>query len=172
MFKRAPRRESTDLVDGGHTTNAVNLIASTAAAVTAFVPRKVDIKLGHDSIVQVDTQLYPTVGDIMEYIQKTTMPTHKCPSSTPVAPGSPVGNRGDSGNSQVTESPGSNGSSRYASSYSQEGWMKAIDGDISKKLCLFEVGGNISKRCLSDEKALFSNLFALNPSASWVVEFR
>ncbi|XP_075265766.1 rho GTPase-activating protein 18-like, partial [Convolutriloba macropyga] len=190
LFRRANanRRESSDLVDGHHHhhhhhhhhthPSAVNHLPSVVLSPSAssFVPRKVEIKLGHNTSVEVDTQLHPTVGDIMNYVQHSTMGSHsKPPTSSPptqVLHGSPVNSKGDSSQS-LQGSPGSIGSNyKLSSSYSQEGWVKAIDGDVSKKLCLFEVGGNITKRCLSDEKALFSNLYELNPSASWVVEFR
>ena len=98
LFRRANanRRESSDLVDGHHHhhhhhhhhthPSAVNHLPSVVLSPSAssFVPRKVEIKLGHNTSVEVDTQLHPTVGDIMNYVQHSTMGSHsKPPTSSP-----------------------------------------------------------------------------------------
>ena len=171
--------------------------AVTTANSNSFLPRQLNVCLSHNTTVFVDTEMCPTVGAVMEYIKRSTGPIHKMNFSSTAAANSsttpPVSSSGASspGGAALRNSPNGSGSSGTiripnaleessqqgssgdnATSYSQEGWIKAITGDPSKKLCLFEVGGNISKRCLSDENASMSKLLSMNPGATWTVEFR
>ena len=187
LFKRSMRRESIDQSDSASSSSAMAAASSSAAAPSSavmnasgvatgancsnsFLPRQLNVCLSHNTTVYVDTEMCPTVGAVMDYIKRSTGPIHKMSvASTSSTPSTPFSS------SSSGCSPGGGGdasSGDEASCYSQDGWMKAINGDPSKKLYLFEMGGNISKRCLTDESASMSKLLSLNPGATWTVEFR